>query len=156
MAGRLDDVFGVQRPGLCGAICPCALQGHCPALAAVVPQCRLDGGPHPYIQVQQLGVGLEKVGQLVLGGEDGPPVWEGNVWQMIVPDGIVQNKLVVSLAPIVADIVVGVNNESGHAEHLQSCVRGQTCLAGAYAMIEVFMSAYRILTHHTWPVAYPE
>lgn len=132
VAGGLDDVARVERPRLDGpAVWQRPLHRDRPASAALVPRGGLDFGAHPYVQLEERGVRLEKVGQLVLGREDGPPVREGQVGQVVVPDGVVENELVVALAPVVAHVVVGVDDEGGHVEHFQSRVRGQTCLAGA-------------------------
>lgn len=117
VAGGLDDVPRVERPGLGRPVGPCPPHHHRPAFLLVVPGPGLDRRLHPYVQFEKPGVRLEEVGQLVLWREDGPPVREGHVREVVIPDRVVQDELVIPLAPVVADGVIGVDDKSGYVEH---------------------------------------
>jgi hypothetical protein len=130
-AGGMDDVFWVEDTRLTGAVGEGANDADGPLLGGVVPSARLDFGLHPDIELKEFSVPFKPICQLVLGGEDGPKVWEGEVRQVVVPHGVVEDELSVPLAPVVADGVVGVDDEGGDVEHLESSVGRQTALAGA-------------------------
>ena len=49
---------------------------------------------------------------------------------MIEPDGIVEDKLVVSSTPVVSNSVFAVNNQGLNTQHLQSSGNGEACLPG--------------------------
>lgn len=62
---------------------------------------------------------------------------EIHVWHMIIPYWIVQNQLVISIAPIVADARVPINNEGIDSKHLETCCNGETALAGTCAVLDL-------------------
>lgn len=79
VAGGQDDVAGVQGAGLASTAAlwrQRSPERDGPFLGGVAPAAGLDGGARPDVELEQLGVRLEEVGQLVLGREDGPPVRE--------------------------------------------------------------------------------
>jgi hypothetical protein len=45
---------------------------------------------------------------------------EIDIWQMVVPNWIMQNELVVSLSPIISHSLVTVDDEGIDSEHFQS------------------------------------
>jgi hypothetical protein len=57
--------------------------------------------------------------------------WEVDVWHVVVPNWIVKNKLMVSLAPIITDSLVSINDESVYAEHFKASCGCETSLASA-------------------------
>ncbi len=95
-------------------------------------QATASSGLHPDVQLEQLGVAIEPLGELVLWREDRPVIGELDVWEMVVPDGVVQHKLVVPLPPVVAHLVVGIDDECWHVEHLEAGVGGQPALTGTF------------------------
>lgn len=109
MASGLDDVLWVEGACLCGAVGEGALEGDRPQLRCVVPGGRFEGRLDPDVELKELGVGLEEFAELVLRREDRPVRGEVDVWHVVVPDGVVEHKLVVSPAPVVADSVLAVD-----------------------------------------------
>lgn len=92
---------------------------------------------------------LEPVAELVFGREDWPvysnisdqgqsmhepglTLGKRHVWHMIVPNRIVQNKLMVSIAPIVANSLVAINIQGIDTKHLETSSNGETSLSGSY------------------------
>ena len=59
-------------------------------------------GARPVRHLHHLGVELQPVADLVLGGEHGPVVRELEVRQVVVPDRVVQAQRLVAAAPLVA------------------------------------------------------
>lgn len=100
------------------------MDGDGPLVGGVVPGGGGDGGLHPDVELEELGVGGEPVGELVLGGVDGPVWGEVLVGHVVVPDWVVQHELAVALAPVVADVVVSVDDEGGDVEHLETSCGG--------------------------------
>ena len=95
VAGRLDDVAWVQGAGLGLAVWMGAFDRDGPAPLGFVPGRLGDGARGPDVELEQFSVRLEELGQLVLGGEDRPVRREVDVWQMVVPDRVMEDQLVV-------------------------------------------------------------
>src|SRR5690625_1696553 len=72
---------------------------HGPALCLIVPLGVSTGCFGPVVQLHQVCVVLEPVGDLVLGGEDRPAVWKLHIRHMVIPDGIVKMQRFVAIAP---------------------------------------------------------
>lgn len=47
---------------------------------------------------------------------------------MVEPDGVVENELVVSCAPVVADSFFTIYHQRGNAKHLESCCESESTL----------------------------
>lgn len=129
VTSRLDDVARVEGSLLDGAVLLLSLDSDGPRLGGVIPLGVDDGSPRPDVELQQRCVGLKELGELVLGGEDGPLGRELEVRHVVIPDRVVENQLVVSLPPVVADTVVLVDGDGLDAQHLKSGSGGQTSLA---------------------------
>ena len=132
VASGLDDVVRVQGPGFFLAVGRFAFDGYGPLAFGLVPMGVFEGCLGPDVEFEDLGVGFEPVGQFVLGGEDGPVLGEVDVGEMVVPDGIVQDELMVSVSPVVANAGVAVDDEVLDAQLFESCSDCQTSLSGAY------------------------
>jgi hypothetical protein len=70
----------------------------------------------PVVELHDLGVHLEPVGDLVLGGEHGPVIRKRKVGQVVVPDRVVQSEALVPLAPGVPGAFVALDDDRGDAE----------------------------------------
>ena len=81
------QLFGPQRHF--GAV---AVDHHCPFLFSLIISGGFAGGFGPVVQLHHLGIHLQPVPDLVLGGEDGPVIREFDVGEVIVPNRIVQAK----------------------------------------------------------------
>lgn len=84
----------------------------------------------PHIELKEGGVGFEKVGELVLRGEDGPLWRERDVGHVVEPNGVVEDELMVTLAPVVADGVVGVDDQCVDTNGLEARGGGEAGLSG--------------------------
>ena len=120
VARRLDDVARVQGAGLGLAVGMGAFDRDGPATRRLIPGRLGDGTRGPDVEFEQFGVRLEELGQLVLGGEDGPVWREVDVGQVVVPDRVMKHQLVVAQSPVVAYSLFAVDDESVDAEHLES------------------------------------
>ena len=92
---------------------------------------RLGLGARPVVELHHLGVGLEPVGDLVLGREHRPVLGELDVGQVVVPDRVVQAQRLVAAAPLVAGPRVLVDHERRHAELAQPGAERDAALAAA-------------------------
>lgn len=97
-----------------------------------IPLCVCDGSSRPDVEFEESCVSFEELGKFVLGGEDGPLGWELHVWHVVIPDWVVENKLMVSLAPVVSYSFILIDGESVDAEHFESCGSSQASLASTY------------------------
>ena len=82
-------------------------------------------GARPVVELHHLGVGLEPVGDLVLGGEHRPVLGELDVGQVVVPDRVVQAQRLVAAAPLVAGTGPLVDDDRRHAELAQPGARAR-------------------------------
>jgi len=57
---------------------------------------------------------------------------EVDVWHVVIPNWIVKNELMVSLAPIITDSLISINDESVYPEHFQASCGCETSLAGTW------------------------
>ena len=85
---------------------------HPPLLGRLVVAGAERAGVGPVVQLHHPRVGLEPVGDLVLGGEHRPVVRELDVGQVVVPDRVVQAERLVPAAPLVAGPRVLVDRRS--------------------------------------------
>lgn len=118
MARGLDDMARMQGTGFRRAVLLGSLQDDSPLFLLVAPRCRLQGCLGPDVQLEHLHVAFEEFCQFVLGREHGPVRREGDVGHVVEPYGIVQDELVVSPAPAVANAVFLINHEGVNVEHL--------------------------------------
>jgi hypothetical protein len=118
----LDDVLGVECARLDLAVRSGSLDGSGPLACSIVPRTREELRLHPNIELERLCVGFEPLGELVLWGEDGPVIREWDVGHVVIPDRVVKDQLMVSLAPIISDSIVAVDNKGRDAEHLEAGV----------------------------------
>ncbi|MPL79701.1 hypothetical protein SDC9_25585 [bioreactor metagenome] len=102
-----------------------------PGAACRVKARLLHLGARPVIQLHHLGVHLEPVADLVLGGEDRPVVGELDVGQMVVPDRVMQAERLVARAPLVAGPVMLVEHDGRHAKLAQPRGKGDAALPAA-------------------------
>ena len=73
-------------------------------------------GVPPVVELHDLRVGLEPVGDLVLGREHRPVLGELQVRHVVVPDGIVQAQALVPAAPLIAGTGALVDDDRRHTE----------------------------------------
>jgi len=92
----------------------------------------------PDVEFQDLGVGFEPVPELVFWSEDGPMLREVDVREMVVPDRVVEDELMVSISPIIADTGIAVDDEGLDSQLLEPCSGSQTCLSGAFGDMSVY------------------
>ena len=102
-----------------------------PLLRGVVVVRALRLGVAPVVELHDLGVGLEPVGDLVLRREHRPVVRELQVRQVVVPDGVVQAEALVAAAPLVAGASTLVDDDGRHAELPQPRREADATLAAA-------------------------
>lgn len=131
MSSRLDNMLGGKSPGFRGPIGFLALQHNSPLLGGLVPLRARELRRHPHVELHVLRVRLEPTAELVFGRKDGPVGWERHVRHVVVPDGVVEDQLVVPVAPVVANTLVLVNDEGVDAQHLQTNGCGKTSLTSA-------------------------
>jgi len=122
----------VQGSSLLGTVVFGSLNSDIPSLLRIVPLCLNEGSLHPDVELKKSGVSFEELSELVLGCEDGPLRRELEIWHVIVPDRIVEDKLVVSLSPVIAYAIVLVDCEGFDAKHLEASSGCETSLTGAY------------------------
>lgn len=130
VAGCQNDVTWMHSAGLRRAVVFLSLQGDRPLFLALVPGGGRQSGADPDIQLEQFGVRLEEFGQFVLRGEDGPCRWERDVGHVVVPDWVVQDELMVSSSPVVADAIFTIDHQRVHVEHFEAGGGSETSLAG--------------------------
>ena len=80
-----------------------AAQRHGPAAFVLVVTAALEFGPGPEVQLHGLDIGLEPVGELVLGDVGRPVRREQHVGQVVDLHLVVQRQRMIALAPVVAD-----------------------------------------------------
>ncbi len=88
-------------------------------------------GVRPVVELHDLRVRLEPVGDLVLGREHRPVVGELQVRHVVVPDGVVQAERLVAAAPLVARPGALVDDDRGHAELAKPGAQADPGLAAA-------------------------
>src|SRR5437868_2294818 len=93
-----------------------ALDDDRPFLRSVVPVGVFGRGAGPVVQLHDLSVHLQPVADFVLGRKYWPVLREIDVWQMIVPDRVVQAERLVAVAPGIAGTVIFLNDDGGYAE----------------------------------------
>ena len=108
-----------------------ALDNHAPLAGHLIVCSALGLAGAPVVQLHHLGVHLQPIADLVLGGKDWPVVGEGHVRQVIVPDRIVQAERLIALAPRVAGALVLLDNDRGHAKALEAGAHGDPTLPAA-------------------------
>ena len=125
-AGGQHDVARVEHPlALRGA----HREGPPPGGLVVGAVGHLGRGPD--VQLHRRRVGLEPVGDLVLGAVDRPRGRVRHVGQVVGPHRVVQDEGVVPLAPAVADPLALLEDERVDAHQAQVGRHGQAALAGA-------------------------
>ena len=112
--GGQDELLGAQHHGL-----PVPLDVDRPLPGGLVVGGALGLGVRPVVELHDLRVRLEPVGDLVLRREHRPVVRELQVRQVVVPDRVVQAELLVPAAPLVAGPGALVDDDRGHAELAQ-------------------------------------
>jgi hypothetical protein len=127
-------MLGVENPCFYFAISS-AFQVDRPLSSGFVPGGFGDAGLRPNIQLQQLCVRLEPVTDLVFWGKDWPRIWERHIWEMIEPNGIVKNELMVSHPPVVSNSVFSVDYQRLDAQHLESRCSGEASLPSTWVML---------------------
>jgi hypothetical protein len=113
----LNYVPRSERPLAAGCL---AIQDDGPGASRIVPLGGHELCARPHVELEKRCVCLEKLAQLVLGREDGPLWWKGQVWQVVVPYRVVQDELVVPFPPVVADALVFIDDQGVDAERLES------------------------------------
>ncbi len=113
-AGGEHELLRAQRHGLAVAQ---HLDG--PFLGFGIVSGRAALRPAPIVELHDLRVHLQPVADLVLRGENGPVVGEGQVGKVVVPDRVVQMQRLVAAAPLVAGPLVLVDDQGRDAEPLQ-------------------------------------
>ena len=114
-AGRHHDMPRVHHaPGSVGAA-----QHHRPAAGRLVIGAALELGGGPVVELHGLDIGLEPVGELVLGDIDRPIRRERHVGQVVDLHLVVQRQRVVALAPVVADARPAVDDQGVDLQLLQ-------------------------------------
>ena len=103
---------------------------HCPLAGRLVVGRALGLGIGPVVELHDLRVGLQPVGDLVLGREDRPAGGELQIRQVVVPDRVVQAEGLVAAAPLVTGTAF-VDDDRGHAELTEPGAEGDAALAAA-------------------------
>ena len=106
-AGRHHDVARMHRA--LAAIG--AAQHHRPASFRLIVGATLELGAGPEVQLHGVDIGLEPVGELVLGDIDRPVRRERHIGQVIDLHLIVQRQRVIAFAPIVADPRLAIDDQ---------------------------------------------
>ena len=109
-----------------------ALYGDPPLLGRLVVAGAERAGVGPVVQLHHPGVGLEPVGDLVLGGEHRPVVRELDVGQVVVPVRVVQAERLVPAAPLVAGPRVLVDHDRRDVELPQPRAQRDAALPAAH------------------------
>ena len=104
----LDDVSRTKLSRLRCPVSELACDSHCPAALFLIPLAACKLCIHPDVELHQLCVRRQELGQLVFRGKDGPLRWEIEIWQVVVPYGVVKDKLAISLAPVIAHTLISV------------------------------------------------
>lgn len=65
----------------------------------------------------------------------GPMIGEGDIGEVVVVDAVVENELVVSLPPVVADSFILVNYQCWNTKHFESCADGEPSLSHSCRML---------------------
>ena len=91
---------------------------------------RLGLGARPVVELHHLRVGLEPVGDLVLGREHRPVVGELDVGQVVVPDRVVQAQRLVAAAPLVARAAPCLSIDDASARRAGAAGRRARCRPG--------------------------
>lgn len=109
----------------------------------------------PAIELKCRGVCLKPVSQLVLWCELGPESWERHIGsaillqhasseahrpdlQMVIEDRIMQDQVMVSFSPVIANSSVSVNHQSVYTQQFQAGSKRQACLARTFQQSAVF------------------
>jgi len=56
---------------------------------------------------------------------------EVQVWQVVVPNWVMKDKLVVPISPVVTNTIVHIYDQSWYVEHLEAGSRSKAALASA-------------------------
>jgi hypothetical protein len=82
-----------------------------------------------YIEFEKFRIAFEKFSELILGSENRPMRRKVDVWHVVIPNWIVKNKLMVSLAPIITDSLISINYESVYTKHFEASCGCESSLA---------------------------
>jgi hypothetical protein len=126
-AGAEDELAGRHSHRLAVA----APDGGGPAARARIPGRALAGGGGPDVELEDRGVSFEPVAHLVLRAEDRPGLGEGEVGEVVVPDGVVEDEAAIAVAPAVARAGVLLDDQRGHAEAPEPRAKRDAALARA-------------------------
>ena len=133
MFGLADiPVANTRCFGLSAILLAIALDDDSPFLLSVVPSRRVwPWWRSSNSNSMTLVYDLQPVADLVLGRKYWPVLREVDVWQVIVPDRIVQAERLVAVTPGIAGTIVLLNDDGGHAELAQPRSERDTALAAA-------------------------
>lgn len=89
---RKDNMRHLELPLLLGPIGHRTENGHVPLLRPLVEGGteRVELGLAPRVDLEDVDVGFEEVGEFACGSEDGPVGWEGEEGEVVGVDGVVQ------------------------------------------------------------------
>ena len=102
-----------------------AAQHHRPASFGLVVAAALEFGAGPEVQLHGFDIGLEPVGELVLGDIDRPVRRERHVGQVVDLHLIVQRQRMIALAPVVADARLAVDDQRIDLQLLSAAPRSK-------------------------------
>ena len=102
-----------------------------PLFGGVIVGSALALGGTPVVELHDLRITFQPVGDLVLRGEHRPVVGELDVGQMVVPDRVVKTERLVAIAPRVPGARVFLDDDGGNAQHAHAGPEGDAALSTA-------------------------
>jgi hypothetical protein len=117
----LDDMLWVECACLYVSVGLGALDSHSPQPLSLIPRSGFKRCLDPDVELEELGISLEELSELVFGCEDRPVRRKVDVWHVIIPDGIMKDELVVSSSPVVTNSVLAINQKCLDTQVLQTC-----------------------------------
>lgn len=144
VASGLDEMSGVERADLTGPIRPLVVENDFPQLLGFVPMRVDELGARPHVQFEERGVCLEKLGQFILGREDGPMRGELQIGHMIIPDRVMKDELVIALSPVVTHALVFVDHECLNAKHLEASSSGESGLTSTCENVRMAFNSIKV------------
>ncbi len=106
-------------------------QRHGPAFFLFIIAATLELGTGPVVELHTFDIGLEPVGQFVLGNVGRPVRWKRHVGKVIDLHLVMQRQRMVAIAPVVADARLAVHDQRVDLQLLQPCGDAKSGLSAA-------------------------